>query len=190
MGSPTADDLDRALLAHFAQGMDAALGDAEFDALALAVFAYQYDALPAYHAYCQRRGALPQRLRNWSEIPAVPAQAFKDLRLWCDDDGVTPPAAVFRTPGTTTAAGATARPLSRRARIARRARRAAQGLAPRAHRRGERPAHGARRGRARGACHGVARRARGLVRDRVRHDGAGLAVLRAGRAFSRGPAVV
>src|SRR5258708_13889525 len=110
MGSPAADDLDRALLAHFAQGMDAPNGDADFDALALSVFAYQYEALPAYHAYCQRRGALPQRLRHWSEIPAVPAQAFKDVRLWCDDDGVTPPAAVFRTSGTSTAGRATARP--------------------------------------------------------------------------------
>ena len=101
MGSPAPLDLDRALLAHFALGMDAPAGDAEFNALALAVFAYQYEALPAYHAYCQRRGALPQRLRHWSEIPAVPAQAFKDVRLWCDDDGLTKPVAVFRTSGTT-----------------------------------------------------------------------------------------
>jgi len=101
MASPAPEDLARALRAHFAQGMDAPAGDAEFNALALAVFAYQYDALPAYHEFCQRRGALPSRLRHWTEIPAVPAQAFKDVRLWCDDDGVTPPAAVFRTSGTT-----------------------------------------------------------------------------------------
>src|SRR6478609_8982814 len=103
MASPAPEDLARALRAHFAQGMDAPAGDAEFNALALAVFAYQYDALPAYHEFCQRRGALPSRLRHWTEIPAVPAQAFKDVRLWCDDDGVTPPAVVFRTSGTTTA---------------------------------------------------------------------------------------
>jgi hypothetical protein len=102
--APTApDDLDRALLDFFAQGLAAPRDDAEFNALALAVFADQYERLPAYHAYCQRRGALPQRLRHWTEIPAVPAQAFKDVRLWCDDDGVTPPAAVFRTSGTTAA---------------------------------------------------------------------------------------
>jgi hypothetical protein len=103
MGNQAPDELDRALLDLFAQGLDAPRDDAAFNALALAVFAYQYDALPAYHAYCQRRGALPQRLRHWTEIPAVPAQAFKDVRLWCDDDGATPPAAVFRTSGTTTA---------------------------------------------------------------------------------------
>src|SRR5690349_183969 len=101
MGTPAPDDLDRALLDFFAQGLAAPMGDAEFNALALAVFASQYERLPAYHAYCQRRGALPQRLRHWSEIPAVPAQAFKDVRLWCDDDGLTPPAAVFKTSGTT-----------------------------------------------------------------------------------------
>src|SRR5512140_688124 len=101
MGSPAPDDLDSALADFFAQGLDAPRDDAAFNALALAVFAYQYEALPAYHAYCQRRGVLPQRLRHWTEIPAVPAQAFKDVRLWCDDDGRTPPAAVFRTSGTT-----------------------------------------------------------------------------------------
>jgi len=107
MATPAPDTLDRALLAYFAQGLSAPTEDAEFNALALAVFAYQYEANPAYHAYCQRRGALPQRLRHWSEIPAVPAQAFRDVRLWCDGDaeptGAAAPAAVFRTSGTTAA---------------------------------------------------------------------------------------
>ncbi len=103
MASPAPHDLDQALADFFAQGLAAPTADADFNALALAVFAYQYEALPAYHAFCQARGALPQRLRHWSEIPAVPAQAFKDVRLWCDGDATDTPAALFRTSGTTAA---------------------------------------------------------------------------------------
>jgi hypothetical protein len=85
----------------FAQGLAAPADDAAFSALALRAFAAQYEALEPYRAYCQRRGALPTRLRHWSEIPAVPVQAFRDVRLWSEDDG-TAPAAIFRTSGTTT----------------------------------------------------------------------------------------
>jgi len=98
---PASVDLDRDLREWFAQGLAAPADDAAFSALALRIFAAQYEALESYRAYCQRRGALPTRLRHWSEIPAVPVQAFRDVRLFCEDDG-TVPAAVFRTSGTTT----------------------------------------------------------------------------------------
>jgi len=98
---PASADLLRDLRAFCAQGLAAPADDASFGALALRLFAAQYDGLPSYRAYCQRRGALPTRLRHWSEIPAVPVQAFRDVRLWWDEDG--PPAAVFRTSGTTSA---------------------------------------------------------------------------------------
>ena len=94
-----ASDLDRDLRDLFAQGMSAPADDATFSALALRVFAVQYDALAPYRAYCQRRSALPTRLRHWSEIPAVPVQAFRDVRLWSEESDS--PAAVFRTSGTT-----------------------------------------------------------------------------------------
>ena len=98
---PASVDLDRDLRAWFAQGLAAPADDAVFSALALRIFAAQYEALEPYRAYCQRRGALPTRLRHWSEIPAVPVQAFRDVRLLSDDDGPAP-AVVFRTSGTTT----------------------------------------------------------------------------------------
>jgi len=104
MGAPASADLDRDLRAYFAQGLGAPADDRGFDELALRVFAWQYEALAPYRAWCQKHGALPTRLRSWTEIPAVPAQAFRDVRLWCDDDGA--PAAVFRTSGTTTSHGA------------------------------------------------------------------------------------
>ena len=99
MGAPASADLDRDLRAYFAQGLGAPADDRGFDELALRVFAWQYEALAPYRAWCQKHGALPTRLRSWAEIPAVPAQAFRDVRLWCDDDDA--PAAVFRTSGTT-----------------------------------------------------------------------------------------
>src|SRR5262249_48161500 len=99
-GMPASADLLRDLRAFCAQGLAAPADDASFGALAFALFAAQYDGLAPYRAYCQKRGALPTRLRHWSEIPAVPVQAFRDVRLWWDDGGA-PPAAVFRTSGTT-----------------------------------------------------------------------------------------
>jgi hypothetical protein len=73
--------------------------DAAFNALALRVFASQFEAQASYRAYCQRRGALPARIRHWTEIPAVPVQAFRDVR-YAPDEGAAP-ARVFRTSGTT-----------------------------------------------------------------------------------------
>ena len=103
MSAPSPAELDRDLTTFFARGIDAPADEAAFDRLALRVFAHQYEALAPYRAYCQRRGALPQRLRTWSEIPAVPVAAFKDARLIGDEAGVTPePARIFRTSGTTT----------------------------------------------------------------------------------------
>ena len=111
MSVPSPEELDRELAAFFARGVStpgatspaAASDETAFDSLALRLFAWQYEALPAYRLYCQRRGALPQRLRHWSEIPAVPVAAFRDARLLGEEDGSVPePVRVFRTSGTTT----------------------------------------------------------------------------------------
>ena len=73
--------------------------DDEFDRLALRLFSLQYDSNPAYRRFCQRRGATVRTVKRWSDIPAVPIDAFKELDLRCE-----PPAAtdrVFMTSGTT-----------------------------------------------------------------------------------------
>lgn len=76
--------------------------DGQFDQLALKLFAYQYTANAAYRSFCQRRGATVRNVRSWSDIPAVPIDAFKALELRC-----APPAPtdrIFMTSGTTDAA--------------------------------------------------------------------------------------
>jgi hypothetical protein len=74
------------------------LTDDAFDAHARAAFAYQFERNPAYGAWCARRGVSPASLRHWSEIPAVPTAAFRELPLVAGrpEDAE----AVFRTSGT------------------------------------------------------------------------------------------
>jgi acyl-protein synthetase LuxE len=77
---------------------DGHLGDAEFDALALRIFAFQFGANPAYAAYCRGRGVTPESVGDWRDIPAVPTSAFKAMPIFCGDPETAQ--AVFRTSGT------------------------------------------------------------------------------------------
>lgn len=88
-----------AVLSVIARGAHAPLDDAAFDALARAVFAHQFAGSRTYRLFCERRGATPDTVAHWSEIPAVPTDAFKAAPLVVGDpaDAV----AVFRTSGTT-----------------------------------------------------------------------------------------
>jgi hypothetical protein len=73
--------------------------DAEFDAMALRLFAEQHAHNPAFRRFCQLRGATPRSVKSWRDIPAVPISAFKEVTLSC-----TPPEEaerVFMTSGTT-----------------------------------------------------------------------------------------
>ena len=73
-------------------------GEAEFDALALELFALQFDQNAPYRRFCQARQALPGRVPHWSAIPAVPAAAFKEGDLSCLPDGER--CTVFHSSGT------------------------------------------------------------------------------------------
>ncbi len=93
----------RALLA----ALDAALArppgtrleDAQFNALATAAFAWQFERNRPYAAYCERRGRTPDRVTSWLDIPAVPTAAFKHAVLVAGR--AADAEAVFRTSGTT-----------------------------------------------------------------------------------------
>ncbi len=49
----------------------------DFDALALKVFAYQFEHVEVYRKFCERRGVLPGQAASWRHIPALPVDAFK-----------------------------------------------------------------------------------------------------------------
>lgn len=81
------------------------LSEAQFNALALAVFRYQFDQNRSYRSWCTALGWTEERvtaLDTWWAIPAMPVEAFK----WDDvkTEGLPQDAngeLVFRTSGTT-----------------------------------------------------------------------------------------
>jgi phenylacetate-coenzyme A ligase PaaK-like adenylate-forming protein len=73
--------------------------DEDFNALALKLFAHQFEHNRPFQKFCQGRGKTPRVVTRWQDIPAVPIHAFKDLTLSC-----VPPercARTFMTSGTT-----------------------------------------------------------------------------------------
>ncbi len=82
-----------------ARGVQELLSDASFNRLALKIFRYQTDAVPAYGRFVRGRGIDPERLARWEDIPPVPVRAFRRLSLF---DGEPQEAqARFLTSGTT-----------------------------------------------------------------------------------------
>lgn len=75
--------------------------DSQFDALALRLFAHQYTANTPFRAFCQRRGVTLRSVKTWSDIPAVPIDAFKAMEL--RSEPAHPAERVFMTSGTTRA---------------------------------------------------------------------------------------
>jgi hypothetical protein len=68
----------------------------DFEALALEVFAYQFQHNLPYRRFCLARGQTPETVSRWQGVPAVPTVAFKELDLTCG-----PPEKIFLTSGTT-----------------------------------------------------------------------------------------
>jgi acyl-protein synthetase LuxE len=65
-----------------------------FDALALEIFEFQMAANEPYRRYCAHRGQSSPK--TWSDIPPLPARAFKEFDLW-----TAGPVRTFVTSGTT-----------------------------------------------------------------------------------------
>ena len=72
--------------------------DGDFDQLAIDLFREQYQKNAPYRRFCDASHRSPEAVCHWTQIPAVPADAFRLQDLYC---GAEPPAAVFRTSGTT-----------------------------------------------------------------------------------------
>src|SRR6266851_2266976 len=97
--------LERELLALFARGVGqggagpSVFPEERFNDLALRVFRHQYDGSRVLRAFWERRGATPEAVRHWTEIPGVPTAAFKEAPLCAfpPEEAV----AIFETSGTT-----------------------------------------------------------------------------------------
>ncbi len=73
--------------------------EADFAALALQLFALQFQHNAAYRRLCEARGARPDTVAHWTAIPAVPTSAFKEFVLSCLP--VAERTTVFHSSGTT-----------------------------------------------------------------------------------------
>jgi len=73
----------RALIAN----RQSAIGNRQFSELALELFALQFEHNPAYRKICEARGLTPRVVEHWTQIPAVPTSAFKELELSCIPPG-------------------------------------------------------------------------------------------------------
>ena len=73
--------------------------DAEFNRLALALFGLQFAHVESYRRLCEARRITPDKITLWSEIPPIPAAAFKafDFSSLPVDERTT----VFHSSGTT-----------------------------------------------------------------------------------------
>ncbi|HZV35993.1 MAG TPA: hypothetical protein VFB72_15565 [Verrucomicrobiae bacterium] len=66
-------------LARFVAGTRA--DDAVFNRLALALFSMQFSEIAPYRKFCEARKVTPEKLKHWSEIPAMLTAGFKELEL-------------------------------------------------------------------------------------------------------------
>lgn len=55
--------------------------ESRFTALALRLFALQWQHLPVYQRFCEARGVGPGTIRDWRLIPALSTRAFKEFDL-------------------------------------------------------------------------------------------------------------
>ncbi len=72
-----------------------------FDSLALGVFRYQFESVPVYRQFCLARGASPETVSLFRQIPAASTVAFKYARVRCNAEAGSPDALTFTTSGTT-----------------------------------------------------------------------------------------
>jgi hypothetical protein len=99
MRDPAGRAIRASLVDLFSQPLDDPLDDGTFNDMALRIFAYQHEHNHPYAAFCDSRGRTPDKVDHWTQIPAVPTAAFKEVALVAgkpDDAEV-----VFRTSGTT-----------------------------------------------------------------------------------------
>jgi hypothetical protein len=98
---PARRGLDARVLSWIREA-DWGFDEARFEALALELFAFQFERCAHFRRLCERRGRTPREVRAWREIPPVPTGAFKEMALRCFPEERA--LHTFRTSGTSTAA--------------------------------------------------------------------------------------
>jgi hypothetical protein len=88
-----------ALRAIMQRGAEVPLPEDEFNSLALQIFAHQFAHNTPYRRYCERRRCTPGNIASWSDVPAVPTAAFKEVSFVAGEQHGS--ALTFRTSGTT-----------------------------------------------------------------------------------------
>src|SRR5437773_3452583 len=53
----------------------------EFNRLALELFRLQFDAVPVYRRLCETRRVVPEAVKHWEQVPALPVSAFKTFEV-------------------------------------------------------------------------------------------------------------
>lgn len=91
--------LAEGLASTFRTGADLPWPAGRFEKLALQIFRWQFATNEIYRRFAEGRGATPDTVAGWEEIPPVPVRAFQRMRLVSGDpDSVE---RIFRTSGTT-----------------------------------------------------------------------------------------
>jgi len=101
---PRRADIDRAIL-EWMREPEWHGDEGRFERLALALFAFQFEHIAPYQAFCRARGETPESVRRWRDVPAVPTGAFKELALHSFPAEIC--STRFRTSGTSTIARGT-----------------------------------------------------------------------------------
>lgn len=96
---PAPGELDRRSIDLVRRGWVDPPGEEEWEALALDLFAHQFERVLPYRRLCLARGRTPETVREWREIPLVPTECFKDEVL--STVGAQRAGKVFETSGTT-----------------------------------------------------------------------------------------
>ncbi len=90
----------KAFRAEWGRRLAAIRGEADFNRLALELFAWQFARSEPYRLLARGAGATPRTVRDWREIPAVPQELFKKKTLFCHP--VAQARHLYLTSGTTT----------------------------------------------------------------------------------------
>jgi hypothetical protein len=78
LSASSASDLLFRVRAFISQTTPDAVGDEGFNRMALALFTFQFERVPIYRRFCEKKGIVPGSIQQWSRIPALPVSAFKE----------------------------------------------------------------------------------------------------------------